>query len=84
MKATVVTRFNDAILKRVFEVGEEYPAKEVGEERVELLSKPHPKTKKVYIFVEQAEQQADKVPAAETVAEKPKRTRKAPANKDGE
>ena len=100
MKATVVTRFNDAILKRIFEVGENYPVDQLEENRVEervnLLSKPHPKTGKVYIFVEQqAEQQADEVPSTEQaeqqadeasapVEEKPKSKRKTPTKIDGE
>lgn len=91
MKATVVTPFTDAETGVVYKkIGQEYPTENVSEKRLDLLSKPHPKTGKVYIFVEKVEQQNEEVakqdvtpePAEEKTA--PKRTRKAPAKKDGE
>lgn len=92
MKATVVTPFRDVETGVVHkEVGKPYPTENVSKERLELLSKPHPKTGKVYIFIEQqakevpsteqVEQQGDEAPATE---EKPKRGRRAPAKKVGE
>lgn len=52
MKATVTNTFNDAILKKLFRVGDEYPVDKVDVERIELLTRPHPKTGKVYVFVD--------------------------------
>lgn len=65
MKATVVTTFKDSESKKVFRVGDEFPLENVKQERIDLLTKPHPKTNKIYLFVEgeqeqQQQQQDDK------------------------
>lgn len=52
MKATVVTTFKDAVSKKVFRVGDEFPLENVEQGRIDLLTKPHPKTKKIYLYVE--------------------------------
>lgn len=61
MKATVVTTFRDSVSKKVFRVGDEFPLENVEKERIDLLTKPHPTTNKIYLFVEgeQGQQQQD-------------------------
>lgn len=56
MKATVVTPFTDVITNRVFNIGDDYPLENVDAVRIELLSKPHPSTKKIYIFVDELQE----------------------------
>ncbi|RNC96271.1 hypothetical protein [Lysinibacillus halotolerans] len=61
MSIKVVTPFNDKETDHVYRVGDEYPAKgfEASSERIEFLSKPHPETKKVYLFVEEDQSKKD-------------------------
>ena len=58
MKAKVVAAFKDKEHQHVYRIGDEYPAEGfvTDEERIELLAKPHPQTKKVYLFVEKKEE----------------------------
>ncbi|WP_431030049.1 hypothetical protein [Lysinibacillus sp. LZ02] len=57
MEAKVVTTFKDKEHQHVYRVGDSYPAEGfvADEKRIELLSKPHSRTKKVYLFVEKKE-----------------------------
>lgn len=57
MKATVVTTFKDSVSEKVFRVGDEFPLENVQQERIDLLTKPHPKTSKIYLFVEGEQEQ---------------------------
>ena len=57
MKATVVTTFKDSVSKKVFRVGDEFPLENVEQERIDLLTKPHPKTNKIYLYVEGNQEQ---------------------------
>ena len=51
MKATVVTGFIDEATKVDYNVGDPYPTTNVDKERLDLLTKPHPKTGKVYVYI---------------------------------
>lgn len=53
MKATVVTGFIDEVTKVDYNVGDPYPTENVDKERLDLLTKPHPKTGKVYVYIEE-------------------------------
>lgn len=61
MSITVVTPFNDKETDHVYRVGDEYPAEglKASPERIEFLSKPHPETKKVYLFVKEDQSKKD-------------------------
>lgn len=52
MKATVVTNFKDSVSGKFYRVGDNFSLENVEQERIDLLKKPHPKTNKIYLYVE--------------------------------